>query len=604
MASGDYSKTQYNNGAPPAINATNLNNNENKTKELDTDVAALKSGTMTVAGVKTFSSSPLIPSLAQTDSSTKAAPSAFVHTADTPVSDISRILDVTGDGVPEIPDDPAGVTYLQDAWATVDGWATFNATGTVSVASGMLKSIGNNSQAYNYVAKSLTGVDSKYVIVKVKTSIAATLRVSSYNGSAYITDVDIVAEANKMYFLLCILTTGITQIRIGTLNSGASTVEIDYIYIGTGAYLTKVADRSGNSLDLLNTAVTPVNTANGRGLQFNGAPSRLSSPLPFSLPDIFTVCCKAMSVNSTTVARSIFSTAMAGVLGWFEIDRNSSSGDLRVIGNNGSTSQTASFVGFFEDNVVASIGVSFNWTTKAVSVYKNGVLFGTGTLTGAIKPAPAILYLGERTGLGFPWLGTLSNIQLHSRALTEDEHYRYHIDPTSVDSSVRSVTPLADSQVVRDAVGNIQANGFKFPGTQVASTDPNTLDDYEEGTFTPVLQFGGASVGITYSIQVGRYTKIGNNVSVSMQITLTSKGTSTGAATISGLPFVSNSNVPSALSIRATAITFADFLTGFIAASSTVFTLNETTNAGASTTLADTDFANTSLIIVSAFYTV
>jgi len=36
MALGDYTKTTYANGTTPAINDTNLNNNENKTKEIDT----------------------------------------------------------------------------------------------------------------------------------------------------------------------------------------------------------------------------------------------------------------------------------------------------------------------------------------------------------------------------------------------------------------------------------------------------------------------------------------------------------------------------------------------------------------------------------------
>lgn len=36
MATGDYVKTTFVNAVSPAINATNLNNNENKTKELDT----------------------------------------------------------------------------------------------------------------------------------------------------------------------------------------------------------------------------------------------------------------------------------------------------------------------------------------------------------------------------------------------------------------------------------------------------------------------------------------------------------------------------------------------------------------------------------------
>jgi hypothetical protein len=40
MALGDYTKTTFVNATTPAINATNLNNNENKTKELDTAAAA------------------------------------------------------------------------------------------------------------------------------------------------------------------------------------------------------------------------------------------------------------------------------------------------------------------------------------------------------------------------------------------------------------------------------------------------------------------------------------------------------------------------------------------------------------------------------------
>lgn len=40
MALNDYTKTEYVNGATPAINAVNLNNNENKTKELDESLYA------------------------------------------------------------------------------------------------------------------------------------------------------------------------------------------------------------------------------------------------------------------------------------------------------------------------------------------------------------------------------------------------------------------------------------------------------------------------------------------------------------------------------------------------------------------------------------
>jgi 3D (Asp-Asp-Asp) domain-containing protein len=89
----------------------------------------------------------------------------------------------------------------------------------------------------------------------------------------------------------------------------------------------------------------------------------------------------------------------------------------------------------------------------------------------------------------------------------------------------------------------ITAKAIAFPATQVASSDANTLDDYEEGTWTPGVSFGGASVGITYTVQSGGYTKIGSQVTVWAQIAMSAKGSSTGTARITGLPFT-NVNSP------------------------------------------------------------
>ena len=76
------------------------------------------------------------------------------------------------------------------------------------------------------------------------------------------------------------------------------------------------------------------------------------------------------------------------------------------------------------------------------------------------------------------------------------------------------------------------AGSVAIGGTAAA----NTIDDYEEGTWTPTVQFGGASVGITGTF-AGAYTKIGNVVTITYRLTFSSKGTSTGTMTITGLPF-------------------------------------------------------------------
>jgi hypothetical protein len=89
--------------------------------------------------------------------------------------------------------------------------------------------------------------------------------------------------------------------------------------------------------------------------------------------------------------------------------------------------------------------------------------------------------------------------------------------------------------------------GIRFPATQSASTNVNTLDDYEEGFFSVQLKFGGNNTGYTFYGNAGvfgKYTKIGDVVCVTIMVGILSKaaGASTGNATITGLPFTSASN--------------------------------------------------------------
>ena len=84
--------------------------------------------------------------------------------------------------------------------------------------------------------------------------------------------------------------------------------------------------------------------------------------------------------------------------------------------------------------------------------------------------------------------------------------------------------------------------GITFPATQNASSNANTLDDYEEGDWTPVLG-GSSESGQTYSRQEGKYTKVGRLVTCTFDVVLTNRGTLAGDARIKGLPFsVGNGN--------------------------------------------------------------
>ncbi len=87
------------------------------------------------------------------------------------------------------------------------------------------------------------------------------------------------------------------------------------------------------------------------------------------------------------------------------------------------------------------------------------------------------------------------------------------------------------------------SNGITFPATQSASSDANTLDDYEEGTFTPFYTpSSGAFTTLTYSAQTGKYTKIGNIVYFAINIftSVVTLGTASGNLRIGGLPFTTD----------------------------------------------------------------
>jgi len=146
--------------------------------------------------------------------------------------------------------------------------------------------------------------------------------------------------------------------------------------------------------------------------------------------------------------------------------------------------------------------------------------------------------------------------------------------------------------------------GIQFPATQVAIASANNLDDYEEGTWTPGLSFANATTGITYSSQSGTYTKIGRQVTVNGYFSLSNKGSAPGFASITGLPFtIANTNgnysVPS---LRINNITYTGSFMGIAGINTTSIPMEQVSEAGTLTDITNTNFSNSSSIILSFTY--
>lgn len=110
--------------------------------------------------------------------------------------------------------------------------------------------------------------------------------------------------------------------------------------------------------------------------------------------------------------------------------------------------------------------------------------------------------------------------------------------PSTADGGTTFSTPA----MTLYSTGTMAVNyGIKFPAAQFSSSDANTLDDYEEGVFTPTVHGTSTAGTATYTYQSGQYTKVGRLVTFDL-IVGWSDHTGTGDIRIGNLPFT-NANL-------------------------------------------------------------
>ena len=173
-------------------------------------------------------------------------------------------------------------------------------------------------------------------------------------------------------------------------------------------------------------------------------------------------------------------------------------------------------------------------------------------------------------------------------------------------SDVERMRINAGAPILCLAGGNTTATGtgIAFPATQSASSDANTLDDYEEGTWTPTLNFGGASGVTTYGQRNGTYTKVGNVVTVRAYILITTKSAATGGASLDGLPFTTNGssvNYASGCGYFSGQLITGSFMV-YLAGAATGVQLGQSNGTTGFAALTNTNFVNSGDLIFQTTY--
>ena len=162
---------------------------------------------------------------------------------------------------------------------------------------------------------------------------------------------------------------------------------------------------------------------------------------------------------------------------------------------------------------------------------------GVSTFAAGTALLPALTTTGDtNTGVWFPAADTV--------AVSTGGAESMRIDSSG------NVT-LQKNISVGAATVTTSGSGITFPATQSASTNANTLDDYEEGTFTPSFSTSGDQPTISYGTQLGYYVKVGKSVFYEIRIVTSTVSGGTGDLYISGLPFSTDitSNIGAAFPI-------------------------------------------------------
>jgi hypothetical protein len=155
----------------------------------------------------------------------------------------------------------------------------------------------------------------------------------------------------------------------------------------------------------------------------------------------------------------------------------------------------------------------------------------------------------ERTEIGFGYVGTTQPVVIGYQTTDTDSntkgilYFATRDVTTATEPTERARFPtaggfqVAGSVSVGNATPTTSGYGITFPASQSASSDANTLDDYEEGTWGYAFACTSGTITKSGTFTNGLYTKIGRQVTVTGFLLVSSVSSPSGSLSITGLPF-------------------------------------------------------------------
>ena len=133
--------------------------------------------------------------------------------------------------------------------------------------------------------------------------------------------------------------------------------------------------------------------------------------------------------------------------------------------------------------------------------------------------------------------GNRGTISMYNSGTSTVGYIRFGAVTDNVGTDIQFATRPAGGSLTERLVIPSDSGGIRFPATQSASSDANTLDDYEEGTFTPTLYGSSVAGTLIGNDKYGVYTKIGNTVNFWIRFSNVNLSGASGGISIGNLPF-------------------------------------------------------------------
>jgi hypothetical protein len=206
-------------------------------------------------------------------------------------------------------------------------------------------------------------------------------------------------------------------------------------------------------------------------------------------------------------------------------------------------------------------------------------------LTGGSASTPALFFTGDaNTGIYSPAADTIAFVEGGAEAARIDSSGRLLVGTT---------TATANGGVLE------LSGGITFPATAVAASNANTLDDYEEGTWTPTIAGTSTAGTATYATRIGTYVKVGKIVQIQLYVNFSS-GTGTGNLQITGLPFTSSSFASLSIYVSNLALTASNIAVAYAGNGTTAIGIEQNPVGGGAATNVPYD-ANAAIIVAGCY---